>query len=390
MNSNVESNITTSLPRAEPKLKWFVMTHLDIERFRKWFDYVNAERYQNNQHLIQPFYPYEFMKGRIKKTVGTSADEYKTTDVTENAHLVFRRFVFLKATEDDIQKLVYSPNNIGSRVRLRRYLNPSGEQAIVRNDMMEEFFKACVAYRDRFELTPPMKEISVMDKVVVAKGLYQGYEATVERVKLVKGHLLLNLSLPMVADQISVRMKNVNASDVRPKQATDSSALRVDFIRYIQDNLLGILTRRASQLERAEREKKTSAFLTAQQRDELQSFLQDSEMLERMLRYRSYEISTRSANAHFQALMLICAHLCKDTALEEKLINVVQQLLGSPANVDDLVIKSDADAYLCIALKIATNKPVYRDKMKEYIRVRQPKSRQLHEFTALIRKDVKF
>ena len=378
------------------------MTHLEVEQFRKWFDFVNAERFRNNEPLIRPFYPYEFLRGRL--------------DNKTNAHRVFRHFVFLKGTEKDITELVYSAANLQSHIRLRRYLTPAGKQAFVPDDMMEEFLQACVAYRDRFELTPPDDTIAVKDKVKVKNGIYKGYEATVVRAKLHKGKLILDLAIPMVTGQIDIHMNGVSARDVTPLHPAGINALRADFIRYTQNQVLDILTRRAAQLEQAERERKQAAAerrslaatltLTEREKVELKPFLEDSDMLERLLRYRGYEITNRSANAHFQALMLICAHLCKDTRTERSLLTKVQSLLNpstlhpspSTPNPSPLTLHqsrpstlaSDTDAYLCIALKVATDDPAYRDAVKEYIRVRQPKSRHLLAFTSLIRKSVRY
>ena len=395
--------------------RWHVMTHLEVDQFRKWFDYVNAERFRNNEPLIRPFYPYEFLRGRLSAP----------PDTTPNAHRVFRRFVFLKATEKDVNELIYSPANLQSHVRLRRYLTPSGTQAFVRDDMMEEFLQACVAYRDRFELAPSNDDIAVMDKVKINSGIYKGYEATVVRAKLHKGQLILDLAIPMVSGQIDIHMNGVSARDVKPVNPAGINALRADFIRYTQSQVLDILSRRAAQLERAERERKqaklsqpslaASLTLTERQKVELKPYLEDSDMLERLLRYRGYEITNRSANAHFQALMLICAHLCKDTRTEQSLLTTVLSLLNPSAiihqpsalspldprssTLDHLpssiihqpsALSSDTDAYLCIALKVATDDPAYRDAVKEYIRTRQPKSRHLLSFASLIRKPLRY
>ena len=422
MNPSIPNDIHPVTPADDSISKWHVMTHLEVDQFRKWFDYANAERFRNNEPLIRPFYPYEFLRGRL--------DEEKKQ---ANAHRVFLHFIFLKGTTRDINELIYSPANMQSYVRLRRYLTPSGEQAFVRDDMMEEFLQACVTYRDRFELIPSNDDIAVQDKVKIKNGIYKGYEATVLRAKLHKGQLILDLAISMVNGQIDIRMNGVSARDVKPLNPAGINALRADFIRYTQDQVLEILSRRAAQLERAERERKQAAAerrsldatLTERQKLELQPFLEDSDMLERLLRYRTYEITTRSANAHFQALMLICAHLSKDTRTEQSLLTTVQSLLLNGSNPQHSArpkdastlrrtpntplgrrtlrhfeehptaspqpsLTSDTDAYLCIALKVATDNPAYRDAVKEYIRVRQPKSKRLLAFASLIRKSVRY
>lgn len=381
-------------------LRWHVMTHLNMPTFVGWFDYVNAERMENDGALIQAFYPYDFLKGRIKETRDVIGKDKRHHTVKADAHQALRHFVFLKATEEDIKDIVYSDANLQSRVRLRRYLTPTGEQAIVRDDVMSEFLRNCIEYRDRFELVPPAEQIGVMDKVKIKAGLYKNYEATVVRANLSKGELKFDLAIPMVSGQINICLKGVKASDIIPMNPADASALRADFIRYTRDNVLKILSRRAELLEQIKKDKKKffgrngsaalTNTLTREQKTALQPFLEDSNTLERLLRYRDYEITNASANAHFKALMLICAHLSKDAGCEKQLKQTVTDLLGTDMTTGDFSIKSDTQAYLCIALKIATNEPIYRDKVKEYVRAHQPKSHHLNEFVSLIRKDVKY
>ena len=265
---------------------------------------------------------------------------------------------------------------------------------------MSEFLRNCIEYRERFELCPPKDVISIKAPVIIKKGPYQGYEATVANARYSKGRLTLGLSITMVSGQIDIELKDVDAGDVCPINPADASALRNDFIRYTQNNVLEILTRRALFLEKSEREHRRQTKnnaqqamegrLTQQDRQELKPFLEDSEMLERLLSYRDYEITSPSANAHFKALMLICAHLCRDEQVAGHLTDIVLHLLKVDEQTGDFTIRSDTDAYLCIALKVATNNPNYRDKVKDYMRTRQPKSQKLHDFVALIRKNVKY
>lgn len=401
MNSTPLNTAPAVASPKEKPLKWHVMTHLDMSDFRMWFDYVNAERMRDEQPIIQAFFPYEFLKGRTTETADASAHDKKRVEAMRGVQNALKRFVFLRSTDDDIKTLIYSKANLQSRVRLCRYLTPSGDQAYVRDALMSDFLRNCIDYRERFELAPSgKKHINVADSVRIKTGPYKGYEAKVERVKLKSGKLLLDLSIPMVSGQIDIRMREVRASDVKTCNKATAGSLRQDFIRYTQDNLLDILTRRAEQIERAERERKqarraaTSAALddnlSERQKLKLQPFADDSDMLERLMRYRDYEISGTWANAHFKALMLICAHLCKDITSERALTQTVRGLLHEDAATGDFTVRTDAEAYLCVALKVATNAPVYRDKVKEYMRQHQPRSRRLHDFVALIRKDVKY
>ncbi len=372
---SAQSDITIPVQtNDEVSLYWHVLTHLNLERFRTWFDGVNAARLSEEKRIIQSFYPYDFFGGCNRDRREAVETEHQETAVKVDAHKVLRRFVFLKGTKDEIRELLYSEANLMSSTRLRRYLDPSGEQAYISNDEMSRFLQSCIEYRECFELCPSENSISAMDKVRIKKGLYKGYEATVVRVKLSKGQLILDLTLPMLTGNIDILMKGVLVRDVTPLSLLDAAVLREDFIRHAQDSVLEILHNRAFLLENPDHEKVKQA----------DNFRRDADLLQQLLRYRDYEIETISARAHFKALMLICAHLSKDARMEAQLRQDALELL-------DLTKKdSDAHAYLLVALKVSTDNPQYRDDVKDYIRRCQPKSERLRSFVKLICKKVRY
>lgn len=392
MDSNIENEVNSS-DKGDNVLRWHVMTHLEMTRFREWFDYVNAERLREGLPLIQPFYPYEFLKGRIRDVREVEKPGKKTKELEKaDAHREFRRFVFLKGREEDIRDIVYSKNNLDTSVRLRRYLTPEGKQAFISDAEMSRFLQSCMEYRERFELCPAENSIAAFDKVKIKEGLYKGYEATVVRAKLRKGQLWLDLTVPMLTGHIDVLMRDVNAHEVIALKGNDTLALRSDFIRYTQDKLLEIMSQRAYLAEKAEKEKKRQAakldvleeHLSEGMKMALDAYRQEAETLSNLLRYRDYEIDAPSAKAHFKALMLICAHLSKDDALESELQQEVLDLYGQTRK------DSDAKAYLTVALKVSTGNPEYRDEAKEYVRRCEPKSERLRRFVKLISKRVEY
>ena len=428
------------------------MTHLEMARFQKWFSNVNAMRLRDGLPVIQTFYPYDFLRGRIRDTRETADAKQQKTTVKADAHVEFRRFVFLKATDKDIRDLVYSKENLDSFIRLRRYLDPTGHQALVRDAVMREFFQACLDYRERFELSPSLEGVKALDKVKIISGPYKGYEATVVSIKLVNGKLDLRLAIPMVHGQIDIHRKNVSAKEVVPLNPSDASALRADFIRYTQDSLLDILSARAAALEKAERAHRRpsssspvppsgsvplssvsggspagspaspsgssplssvsggsaagspasssgSAPLNGPvsggfaagfpPSSDLSLYRRHAELLTTLYRYRDYEIQNPSAEAHFTALMLICAHLCQDAKGEKELQQRALAQLEAINAKGPAKAATDTRTYLWIALKISTGDPQYRDLAKDYIRTKQPKSPQLRQFVTLISKKVR-
>ena len=329
---------------------WFVMTHLEMKRFIEWIKTENAQRLKEGKAMIEPFYPYDFLK---KTDNPVSGD--------------FVNIAFLKTTEADIHSLVNDERNKVSRIRLRHYLDTDGNIATVPNKMMQEFLEACLKSRGQFEITPPISSIEVKDKVRITSGPFAGNEASVERVQLSRGAIQLELSIVLVSGVMNIRMCDVDKSKVTIINRDAADTIRTDFIDYTQNHLLLILKHRINREQDPDINRR------------------DADMLTRLYRYRNHEIKSEAARSHFLALMLICAHLCRYTADEKQLRKQVLELLTDINQRRQSKIATDARAYLWIALYISTQDPTYRDAAKQYVRDFQPKSAKLRSFVSLIR-----
>lgn len=329
---------------------WFVMTHLEMKRFIEWIKTENAQRLKEGKAMIEPFYPYDFLK---KTDNPVSGD--------------FVNIAFLKTTEADIHSLVNDERNKVSRIRLRHYLDTDGNIATVPDKMMQEFLEACLKSRGQFEITPPISSIEVKDKVRITSGPFAGNEASVERVQLSRGAIQLELSIVLVSGVMNIRMCDVDKSKVTIINRDAADTIRTDFIDYTQNHLLLILKHRINREQDPDINRR------------------DADMLTRLYRYRNHEIKSEAARSHFLALMLICAHLCRYTADEKQLRKQVLELLTDINQRRQSKIATDARAYLWIALYISTQDPTYRDAAKQYVRDFQPKSAKLRSFVSLIR-----
>jgi len=329
---------------------WFVMTHLEMKRFMEWLKTENAQRLKDGKAIIEPFYPYDFLKRK----------EDPVSDDLAN-------ITFLKTTEADISRLVNDERNKASRIRLMHYRDTTGNIATVPDKMMQEFLQECVKHRGQLEITPPISSIEAKDKVRITSGPFAGNEALVEHVRLYHGAIQLELSIELLSGVMNIRMSDVDRSKVTIIDRNSADAIRTDFIEYTQNHLLLILKHRINGEEDATVNR------------------HDADMLTRLYRYRNHEIKHEAARSHFMALMLICAHLCRYTA-DEKLLR--DQILGLLTDINQRrksKIATDARVYLWIALYISTHDPAYRDAAKQYVRDYQPKSAKLRSFVSLIR-----
>ena len=329
---------------------WFVMTHLEMKYFMEWLKTENAQRLRNGETVVEPFYPYDFLK-ETEKSISND----------------FAHIVFLKTTESDIRNLVNNQSHLVYRLRLKHYLDTNGAKAIVPDKTMQEFLHACIKYRGCFEIIPPISSIEVTDKVRINSGPFAGHEAMVERVRLSHGSIQLDLAVEFLSGVMNIRMCDVDKDKVTILNRNSADAIRTDFIEYTQNHLLNILK------HRIDREQDPDINRN------------DADMLTRLYRYRDHEVKNEAARNHFLALMLICAHLCRYKDDEKQLREKVQDNLTEINQRSESKAATDTRAYLWIALYISTHDPVYRDAAKKYVRDYQPKSVKMRSFVSLIR-----
>ena len=330
---------------------WYVMTHLEMKYFMEWLKTENALRLTKGEAIIEPFYPCDF----LKNTEGCVSHD-------------FTNIVFLKTTETDIRNLVSNQSHLAYRLRLRHYLDTNGAKAVVPDRTMQEFLQACIKHRGCLEIIPPISSIEVTDKVRINSGPFAGHEALVERVRLTRGSIQLDLAVELLSGVMNIRMCDVDKDKVTILNRDSADAIRTDFIEYTQNHLLSILK------HRVEREQDPSINRN------------DADMLTRLYRYRDHEVKNEAARNHFMALMLICAHLCRYRDDEKLLREKIQDSLTEINQRSESKAATDTRAYLWIALYVSTQNPVYRDAAKQYVRDYQPKSPKLRNFVSLIRK----
>lgn len=359
---------------ADSTIRWYVMTHYDMTRFLEWLKAENAQRLFEEKAIIEPFYPYDFLKEQSGTSPAHKTSAWNMTNRPKTDNTVsedFINIVFLKSTEADLERLVNDKRNTYSRSRLKFYLDTDGTYATVPDKMMQDFLQACMKYRGHFEITPPISSIEVKDKVKIMSGPFTGHEASVMRVQLSRGAIHLDLAIQLVSGVMNIRMNNVSRKQVAILDRDTADAIRTDFIDYTQNHLLTILRHRVKRV------------------DDDTVNRHDADMLTRLYRYRHHQIKNEAANSHFLALMLICAHLCHYTADETQLREKALGVLAELNQRSESKAATDVRTYLWIALYISTHDPAYRDAAKQYVRDHQPKSAKLRSFVSLIREGKK-
>lgn len=359
--SYILSDLTASSHKKNDKpVLWFVMTHIETQSLKEWLVAENVRCLDNGRNVFEPFFPSDFLRGEdnAASKAAVSADNLSLASTLS-------RFVFIRGREEDVDGLVNEDTRL--RFHLNYYKNTEGKKAVVPSGMMHDFFDACLKYRGFFEIVSPISGIEANDKVKIKSGPFAGQEASVVRVQHSKGEVHLELALEMVNGVMSIWMSNVDRSQVTILGRSAVDAIRKDFIEYTQTHLLDIMEHRVKGVEDEEVKR------------------QDLAMLTRLYRYRNHEVENRSAQMHFLALMLICAHLCRYTSEEKSLTEKAQDCLAEINKKSESKAATDTRAYLQVALYVATRKPQYRESAKQYVRDYQPKSNRLRRFVWLIR-----
>ena len=349
---------------------WHVLTHLDMDRFKRWLDAENARRLGEGLYLFEPFFPYDFLSQRRSTTmdqrtrVNGREVTVRTAAVT---HDDFRHMVFLRGSVNDIDGIVSGEWNKSFVIRLHYYRDATGKPATVPDREMQEFFDNCVRYRGYFEVCPPVSEIVSLDRVEILSGPFAGHEADVVRARHGSGGLQPELSVRIASGLLMVKMKDVRSSQVVRLGSDFTGRIPDDFIHRSQEKLLTVYEHRVKRVNDAG------------------TRLDDVRKLNEVFHYVRYEVESRSALAHFRALMLICAHLRHDKAAEAQLQEEVLSLLAGLNGVSPSKVATDARAYLWVALYISTGDASYREAAKNYIKTSDPKSQKLRKFVRLMR-----
>lgn len=370
---NSTSATSAPLPERSP-IQWFVMTFNEASFLLNWLSSINIERLsptsdddtfqqrtEKSQNVITTFYPYEFLRQREVRAG-------KKTDDNDASFNLFKHIIFIRTTKKDATRLVVSKDNLEYAIRLRFYRDTDGYPAVVLDKMMDDFINACIRYHGTFRIIPPVSGIEVMDKVRIEEGPFAGQEASVTKVLRSRGRISLELAISLVHGALTIRLDDVKRHQVAILGRDNSENIRADFIDYTQRHLLSILANRVNRVQDRERCRR------------------DADMLNRLYRYRGYQVDGDSAQAHFLALMLICAHLCKDATGEKELKEQALARLAAINCKSESRANTDTRTYLWIALYIATGDTEYSRMAKKYVQERQPKSRHLRRFVTLIRK----
>lgn len=349
---------------------WYVMTHLEPMMIDRQLQTENERRSRQGLPAILYVIPFRYMvRANVERATDNNSDmmrqcsqSAKEADDNNELRDFLHGFVFVKASQREIFRLIHSEWNRTGRLHLLHYRTKSGIPIRIKQEEMQPMLTFFIEQRQRFSFTPYSDEMLVNEKVFIKTGVFKNYEATIMEIHHTAEGVNLTLGIPMFQSEVMMELYDYSVSDIEVSGRKDD-IFSPQFIKTIEADLLGILRRRIMH------------------RDTHETHLQDQEKLNRysILNYLKFE-DTATHN-HFRALMLLCASLRRDKHTKEALVIHVRQMLNSSEIPDN-----DDDAFLQAVLFVATKDVDYCRRAREYCRTHDVCSDSLKAIMPLVKK----
>ena len=328
------------IPR--PK-KWYVMLHLEPEQIEHHLQVENELRRQRGLRLFEYFVPFQFLPEAVpdqyaKDVVEQTKHAADSNDLRRTMH----HFVFIKASANEMARLVYRPWNLEGRLHMHFYLSRNGRRITMPDKMMEKFITLCCENRQRFTFGPAIENIDDFDTVVIAEGTFKDTEAKILDIQHTTQGISLTLGIPFFNGEKTLTLPGYKPSDLHLPRAVEA-LLSDRFVEQVESELVGILDRRV----------KHPRFDNAARAD--------AATLNHLFHYSYVKMQDAPSHCRFRALMLICSTLRSDLESRAALTAEVQAMLASHSEA-----ATEEQAYLMASLYVATANADYRTAAKRY------------------------
>ena len=341
--------------------RWYVMRHRDPKYIDEQLRQVNDRREQAGERVFLYLVPYQYIK-RIKTNEGSEKNVQQHNDLRSD----FRNFVFIKATEAEINALIREDWNRRTRHHLHYCRSHSGLPLYASADDMDRLIKVFVSHYEQYHLVPNDPATLENAQVVLKTGFFSGYQTTVTRIRYSQTGIDLTLGIPLFNGNFMLETKQHTLADIEMPEGMQQ-ILAPDFIQTVETDLIAILRHRVK----------------GRQPDEAADDKSDAEKLDLYYILNYLEFADTAAHNHLRTLMLLCASLRKDDRGVLALTPLVEDLLSHHQEAS-----SDSEAFMMAVLFIATHRISYRRAVKQYQQTHDNLSENLSTLIAII-KDIK-
>ena len=253
----------------------------------------------------------------------------------------FRRFVFVQASPQRVDEIIHSKWNKESRLRLFYYRRHDGTEVVASDTEVRNLIQMFQDANLNFYIDKPIEEFAPDDKVIINTGPWTGYEGQILEIKVKNGRAKMKVGLNVFNLVESIVFTDFKTGDVIFKDSGKARLMSQDPIAQFEEEVINILSHKYGKAKSADIQESDAKKLR-----QLTAF--DRVLVE----------ETDEDYYRFLSLRLICASL-RGSVKKAQLLNEVVQYMSEKT-------APSTDAYMMVALFIATKNAHYRTALKDY------------------------
>lgn len=255
----------------------------------------------------------------------------------------FRRFVFIQASAERIGTLINADWNTRTRLRIYHYRNHEGQEVIASDKEVQQLKDLFQNRNLDFYIDRPIEEFQAEDKVIINTGPWTGYEGQILSVKIREGKVTMKVGLNLFGLVESIVFTNLKTGDVIFKDGDRANMMSDDPVTRLENEVLRLLSHR---------------FGRSHTPDQQEA---DARKLRQLEAFDHVLVEDDDADFHrFLSLRLICATL-RGSVKKDRIMKELRRHLP-----DDKQPTNDQEAYMMVALFVATRDAHYRTALKNY------------------------
>ena len=255
----------------------------------------------------------------------------------------FRRFVFIQASPQRVNEIVRSGWNLEARLQLFYYRRHDGTKVTVGDAEVQKLIRTFQDRNLNFYIDTPIEKFAPDDVVVINTGPWAGYEGQIVEMKVMNGRAKMKVALNVLSLVESIVFTDLRTGDVVFKDRGRAQLMSHDPIAQFEDVIIDILSHRYGSTKDAATEES------------------DIRRLRQLTAFDRVLVEETDDDYHrFLSLRLILASL-RGSASKDKILNEVLHCMGGKT-----LPATDAEAYMTVALFIATKDAGYRTALKDY------------------------
>ena len=317
---------------------WYVMCHLNPRQIEVLLKKECEGEFGEADKKASPFKFYiPFLHIPVTETPDSS--EY-INDLRGDFH----NFVFIQATERRVSEIVTSDWNTKARLHLYHYRDHEGKNVVVSDPEIRRLMSTFKDQTLKFFIGQPIDEFSAGDKVILNIASWTGQKGIIKDIRIKKGRLMMTISLNIFNQTKSINFTDLKTGDITFEDPAKARLFSANPIDRFEEEAIDLLSHR---------------FATTTSGKVMEA---DAARLKRLATFdRLYMEENEADYARFLSLRLICAVLRQNKKRKDDLQREVEHRLNSqetPTTADE--------AYLMMALFIATRRAKYRDAVKAY------------------------